>query len=123
MERSAPAFFKPVAGHGSKGVNRGDKITRRVFEKILNGGYVAQDLVPAGERTLRIDDAVTTRKVDIRLYTYAGKSLLVAASIYCLVAFTVDLLLSTAQQPDVAYNLLWVPQGVHDAAPSTGRQS
>ncbi len=75
-------FFKPVAGHGSKGVYRGDKMTRRVFENILDGGYIAQDLVPAGERTLRIDDAVTTRKVDIRLYTYAGKSLLVAARIY-----------------------------------------
>lgn len=75
-------FFKPVAGHGSKGVYRGDKLTRRVFENILNGGYIAQDLVPAGERTLRIDDAVVTRKVDIRLYTYAGKSMLVAARIY-----------------------------------------
>ncbi|HBC37050.1 MAG TPA: hypothetical protein DC045_22650, partial [Marinobacter adhaerens] len=69
-------------GHGSKGVYRGDKLTRRVFENILNGGYIAQDLVPAGERTLRIDDAVVTRKVDIRLYTYAGKSMLVAARIY-----------------------------------------
>lgn len=75
-------FFKPVAGHGSKGVYRGNKLTRRVFENILNGGYIAQDLVPAGERTLRIDDAVVTRKVDIRLYTYAGKSMLVAARIY-----------------------------------------
>lgn len=75
-------FFKPVAGHGSKGVYRGDKITRRVFEHILNGGYIAQDLVPAGERTLRIDDELATRKVDIRLYTYAGKTLLVAARIY-----------------------------------------
>ena len=75
-------FFKPVAGHGSKGVYRGDKMTRRVFEHILSGGYIAQDLVPAGERTLRIDDAVVTRKVDIRLYTYAGKSLLAAARIY-----------------------------------------
>lgn len=75
-------FFKPVAGHGSKGVYRGDKVTRRVFEHILNGGYIAQDLVPAGERTLRIDDAVATRKVDIRLYTYAGKSLLAAARLY-----------------------------------------
>ncbi|HCW89591.1 MAG TPA: hypothetical protein DHU56_05990 [Marinobacter sp.] len=75
-------FFKPVAGHGSKGVYRGDKMTRRVFEHILNGGYIAQDLVPAGERTLKIDDELAIRKVDIRLYTYAGKTLLVAARIY-----------------------------------------
>jgi hypothetical protein len=75
-------FFKPVAGHGSKGVYRGDKMTRRVFENILEDGYIAQELVPAGERNVRIDGAVTTRKVDIRLYTYAGKRLLAAARIY-----------------------------------------
>lgn len=75
-------FFKPVAGHGSKGVYRGEKLTRRVFEDILKGDYIAQNFVPAGERTLRIDGDVTTRKVDIRLYTYAGQLLLAAARVY-----------------------------------------
>lgn len=75
-------FFKPVAGHGSKGVYRGDKITRGVFKDILSGGYVAQEFVPPGERSLKIDGIETARKVDIRLYTYAGKPLLTAARIY-----------------------------------------
>lgn len=75
-------FFKPVAGHGSKGVYRGSKLTRRVFENILKGGYIAQKFVPAGERTMRVDGIVTTRKVDIRLYTYAGNCLLAAARVY-----------------------------------------
>lgn len=75
-------FFKPFSGHGSKGVYRGDKLTRRVFENILEGDYVAQDLVPPGERGLKIDDTVTAGKVDIRLYTYGGKTLLTAARIY-----------------------------------------
>jgi len=75
-------FFKPVAGHGSKGVYRGSKLTRRVFENILKGDYIAQNFVPAGERTMKIDGTVTTRKVDIRLYTYAGKRLLAAARVY-----------------------------------------
>jgi len=75
-------FFKPVAGHGSKGVYRGNKLTRRVFENILEGDYIAQNFVSAGERAMRVDGTVTTRKVDIRLYTYAGKSLLVAARVY-----------------------------------------
>lgn len=75
-------FFKLVAGHGSKGVYRGDKITRGVFENILSGGYVAQDFVPPGERSLKIDGIETMRKVDIRLYTYAGKPLLTAARVY-----------------------------------------
>jgi uncharacterized circularly permuted ATP-grasp superfamily protein len=75
-------FFKPVAGHGSKGVYRGNKLTRRVFENILKGDYIAQNFVPAGERAMKVDGTVTTRKVDIRLYTYAGKSLLAAARVY-----------------------------------------
>lgn len=75
-------FFKPVAGHGSKGVYRGSKLTRRVFENILDEDYIAQTFVPAGERSLKIDDIVTTRKVDIRLYTYGGKLLLPAARVY-----------------------------------------
>ncbi|SOB75453.1 hypothetical protein SAMN04488490_1048 [Marinobacter sp. LV10R510-11A] len=56
--------------------------TRRVFENIIKGDYIAQNFVPAGERTMRIDGTFTTRKVDIRLYTYAGKRLLAAARVY-----------------------------------------
>ena len=75
-------FFKPVAGYGSKGVYRGSKITRRVFETILDESYIAQTFIPATERSIKIDDVVTTRKVDIRLYTYAGQLLLTAGRIY-----------------------------------------
>ena len=75
-------FFKPVSGYGSKGVYRGSKLTRRVFENILDEDYIAQTFVPATERALKIDDTVTTRKVDIRLYTYGGQLLLPAARVY-----------------------------------------
>jgi len=75
-------FFKPVSGYGSKGVYRGSKLTRRVFENILEEDYIAQTFVPATERSLKIDDIVTTRKVDIRLYTYGGQLLLPAARVY-----------------------------------------
>ncbi|WP_394212381.1 hypothetical protein [Psychrobacter piscatorii] len=75
-------FFKPVAGYGSKGVYRGSKLTRRVFENILDEDYISQTFVPVTERVLKIDDIVTTRKVDIRLYTYGGKLLILAARVY-----------------------------------------
>lgn len=75
-------FFKPVAGYGSKGVYRGSKVTRRVFENILDEDYIAQTFIPATERSIKIDDVVTTRKVDIRLYTYAGQLLLTAGRVY-----------------------------------------
>ncbi len=75
-------FVLEAPGHGSKGVYRSEKLTRRVFEEILKGDYIAQNFVPAGELTLRVDGTVTTRKVDIRLYTYAGQLLLAAARVY-----------------------------------------
>ena len=75
-------FFKPVSGYGSKGVYRGSKLTRRVFENILDEDYIAQTFIPATERSLKIDDTVAIRKVDIRLYTYGGQLLLPAARMY-----------------------------------------
>ncbi|MDD2741143.1 MAG: hypothetical protein PHV02_02660 [Rhodocyclaceae bacterium] len=45
-------FFKPPAGFGSRAAYRGDKLTKRVFEEILNGGYIAQEVVPPSEHTV-----------------------------------------------------------------------
>jgi hypothetical protein len=45
-------FFKPVAGFGSRAAYRGDKLTKRVWQDILAGDYVAQALVPPGERVV-----------------------------------------------------------------------
>jgi hypothetical protein len=75
-------FFKPMGGHGSKGVYRGDKITRGVFEEIVKGGYVAQAFAPPSERMMHVEGVATSRKVDVRLYAYAGKVILAAARIY-----------------------------------------
>jgi hypothetical protein len=75
-------FFKPDGGHGSKGVYRGDKITKGVWEAIVRGGYVAQELAPPGERMVRLDGTIEPRKADVRLYIYAGRMLLAAARLY-----------------------------------------
>ena len=75
-------FFKPTGGHGGKAVYRGDKVTKGVWAKILQGGYVAQTLVRPSERMIRVDDAAQTRKLDVRLYTYDGRVLLAAARLY-----------------------------------------
>ena len=75
-------FFKPVAGHGGKAVYRGDKLTKSVWADIVRADYVAQALVAPGQRMIQIDGVPTARKVDLRLYTYAAKPLLVAARIY-----------------------------------------
>ena len=75
-------FFKPVSGHGGKAVYRGDKLTKSVWAEIARAEYVAQALVTPGQRMIQIDGVPTARKVDLRLYTYAAKPLLVAARIY-----------------------------------------
>ena len=75
-------FFKPATGHGSKAVYRGDKVTRSVWQEIARGGYVAQAFAPPSQRMIKLDGALTSRKMDVRLYTYDGEVLLVAARLY-----------------------------------------
>jgi hypothetical protein len=73
-------FFKPAAGFGSKASYRGDKLTRRVWDEIAGGTYVAQDIVPPSERHL--DAGSDPLKVDLRCYAYRGEVLLYAARLY-----------------------------------------
>lgn len=76
-------FFKPAAGYGSKGAYRGDKLTRRVFEEILLGGYVAQKLAAPGERMVCTEgEEPAPLKYDVRCYVYNGRVQLVAARLY-----------------------------------------
>jgi len=75
-------FFKPVAGYGGKAAYRGDKLTRRVWEEIQAGDFVAQALVPPGERLIEVDGVQADLKFDVRAYAYDGKVLLLAARMY-----------------------------------------
>lgn len=75
-------FFKPNGGFGSRGAYRGDKLTRRVFAEVMNGDYVAQRLVPPGERSRTTEVGRQDFKVDVRCYAYAGRIQLMAARLY-----------------------------------------
>ena len=75
-------FFKPAAGHAGKAVYRGDKITRGAWATVTAGDYIAQDFAAPSQRRVRIEGDPQVRKMDVRLYTYAGKTLLVAARLY-----------------------------------------
>ncbi|MCK9382830.1 MAG: hypothetical protein M0P95_17440 [Sulfuritalea sp.] len=80
--RRKQLFFKPAAGYGSKAAYRGDKITKRVFDEVLAGNYIAQALVPPSSRTLRVDQAPVELKLDLRNYVYAGHVQLIAARLW-----------------------------------------
>lgn len=73
-------FFKPAAGFGSRASYRGDKLTRRVWDEIAQGTYVAQRIVPPSERALPGDGG--RLKVDLRCYAYRGRVMLFAARMY-----------------------------------------
>jgi hypothetical protein len=75
-------FFKQARGYGSKAAYRGDKVTRRVWDEITAGDYVAQTYAPPGLRGIALAGVRSELKVDVRLYTYAGTALLAAARLY-----------------------------------------
>jgi hypothetical protein len=76
-------FFKPVSGYGGKGAYRGEKLTKRVFEEILQSDYVAQRLALPGERQVCLKDLPPQPlKYDVRCYVYSGYIQLVAARLY-----------------------------------------
>jgi uncharacterized circularly permuted ATP-grasp superfamily protein len=81
-QRRKQLFFKPAAGYGSRAAYRGDKVTRRVFEDILDGTYVAQALVPPSERRIEVDETPVDLKVDLRNYVYRGRVQLISARLY-----------------------------------------
>jgi hypothetical protein len=72
-------FFKPAAGFGARAAYRGDKLTRRVWEDILAGDYVAQAIVPPSERLVAVGSDTVRLKLDLRAYTYQGQVQLLAA--------------------------------------------
>ena len=75
-------FFKPVAGYGAKAAWRGDKLTRRVWEEILAGRFVAQQLVPPAQRAVTLDGEPSGLKFDVRAYAYRGRVQMLAARMY-----------------------------------------
>jgi hypothetical protein len=80
--RRRSLFFKPEAGFGSRGAYRGDKLTRGTFERILDGGYIAQALVPPPVRAQSDAEAGGGLKFDVRNYVYDGRVLLRGARLY-----------------------------------------
>ena len=75
-------FFKPAAGFGSRAAYRGDKLTKRVWEHILANDYIAQALVPPGERLIANHQATHALKFDVRNYVYDGEVQFTTARLY-----------------------------------------
>lgn len=75
-------FFKPVAGYGGRAAYRGDKITKRIWQDILCGDYIAQRVVAPGVRIGGTATSPETLKYDLRSYVYDGEVQWTAARVY-----------------------------------------
>lgn len=75
-------FFKPAAGFGGRAAYRGDKVTKRVWQDILEGDYVAQAVMAPPARMAGSAEAPEKLKFDIRSYCYDGKVQWTAARVY-----------------------------------------
>ncbi len=75
-------FFKPPAGFGSRAAYRGDKLTKRVFDEILAGHYIAQEIAPPSEHEVIVNGEPQKMKADFRCYVYDGHIQCIAARLY-----------------------------------------
>jgi hypothetical protein len=81
-QRRKDLFFKPADGYGSKAAYRGDKLTRKTFQHILDHAYVAQSVVPTSTRRVVVDAQDSDLRVDVRNYGACGTTWLRAARLY-----------------------------------------
>ena len=74
-------LFKPIMGFGIRGAYRGDKVTKRVFESIAPGGYIAQARV---DPATRANPALDSQPLnyDIRCHVYRSEIQIIAARLY-----------------------------------------
>ncbi|MCE3011245.1 MAG: hypothetical protein LW875_11605 [Proteobacteria bacterium] len=76
-------FFKPTRAFGSKMTYKGASIARKAFESMdLNGGAMAQGLVPAPEIERQTPKGPQKFKYDLRIYAYQNEVRSVIARVY-----------------------------------------
>lgn len=82
MAISPQNFFKPTNGFGGRAAYRGDKITKRVWQEILAGHYVAQPAVAPADRVTGSKEEPLLWKFDLRSYADDGQMQWTAARMY-----------------------------------------
>ncbi len=75
-------FFKPSNSFGSKQSYKGANISKKVFEDILSGDFLAQEYIPAPEQEFTTPNGVEKFKFDLRCYAYQGRLQMIIARLY-----------------------------------------
>jgi hypothetical protein len=67
-------FFKPRQSHGGKSVYRGESVSKKVFERLMDEDVLVQEFVPAQSwPAAGPDDPMANWKFDVRFYAYSGR--------------------------------------------------
>jgi len=76
-------FFKPKRAFGSKQSYKGASISRKAFDEIAGQDFIAQEYVPAAEKTFTAPDgSALNLKYDLRCYAYQERLQLIVARLY-----------------------------------------
>ncbi len=81
--RRQELVFKPVGGFASKGVYRGDKLSRARFDLLLaEAPYIAQERADPDVITVPTREGDRVMKYDIRAYAYQDRLYVLGARVY-----------------------------------------
>jgi len=72
-QRKKQLFFKPKNAYGSKQTYRGEKISRKTFDAMLEEDFIAQDFIPAPELSFPTEQGPQSFKYDLRFFAYQGR--------------------------------------------------
>jgi hypothetical protein len=75
-------FIKPLRAFGAKQSYRGESISRKNFESLVNQDFIAQQFVPAPEAAMKTPEGIQAFKYDLRFYAYQDKVQMVVARLY-----------------------------------------
>ncbi len=75
-------FFKPQNTYGSKAVYKGESMSRKKFETLLDQPYVVQPYFQAGVTPVMRDGVEQMFRYDLRFFVYGEEVLMVAARLF-----------------------------------------
>lgn len=75
-------FFKPKRAFGSKQAFRGGTMSRKTFDDLVGEDLLAQEFVPAPERSFETPEGPQKFKFDLRAYAYEGQLQSIVARLY-----------------------------------------
>lgn len=75
-------FFKPRQSYGGKSVYRGESVSRKVFERLMEQDILIQNYVPPQKMAAAPEDPLSNWKFDVRFFVYRDQIQQVAARLY-----------------------------------------